>query len=110
MTEVRPDLVRTRSSRKASSEDRPISSRQKIPEEITGTFFAAAASNAWFRSKGHECTARMPTTLLDRPLHDVFATTMPPGRPGQNEPGGDESETGDDTEEDDEEEEEANPS
>jgi hypothetical protein len=36
----------------------------------------------------------MPTLQLHRPLHDILATTMPPGRPLQNQPGGDAPDSG----------------
>ncbi|HEY0393702.1 MAG TPA: hypothetical protein VGD01_04340 [Candidatus Elarobacter sp.] len=44
--------------------------------------------------------------LLERPLDEILATSMPPSRPGG--PGGDEMETGDETERE-EEDDEANP-
>jgi hypothetical protein len=76
-----------------------------MPDEITVLFFAATPWNAWFRAGGNECAARMPTMQLDRPLHDVLATTMPPGRPGDAPDSGHGTEA---PEEEDEE--EANPS
>jgi hypothetical protein len=80
-----------------------------MPDEITVLFFAASSSNAWFRAAGNEFAARMPTMQLDRPVHDVLATSMPPGRPSGDEPDAPESGHGSESEEEDEEE-EANPS
>lgn len=62
--------------------------------------------NAWFRPRDNECAARMPTMQLDRPFHDVLATTMPPGKP---EPS-DAPDSGHGSEGGQEDEEEANPS
>jgi len=49
----------------------------------------------------------MPTMLFDRPIDPIFASSMPPNRPG-----GDEADSGHGTEapEDEEEEDEGNPS
>ena len=51
----------------------------------------------------------MPTMLLDRPIAELFASAVPPSRPG---PGGDAPDSGHGTEapEDEEEEDEGNPS